>query len=152
MQFEQDTFADGSVRGTISEDGMSLEYRVPAGAIAQSYEAGVDLVASVRSLMEDQLAAELAVEKARNITIYSKPNCPHCTAAKHYLTENDIKFFEVNVAEDAEALRFLKERGHRTVPQLYVGKKLLVEGGNGGLQALTPDQVRERVQRKASLS
>lgn len=79
------------------------------------------------------------------ITIYTKTVCPHCVAAKTYLNNHGIAYTEVDVQADPEALAFLKTRGHGTVPQLYVGESLLVEGGNSGLQALGADEVRERV-------
>jgi glutaredoxin-like protein NrdH len=79
------------------------------------------------------------------ITVYSKPNCPHCVRAKEYLVRNGIPFEMVDVTQNPEALAFIKENGHKTVPQLYVGKKILVEGGNASLQALTPQQVNDQV-------
>lgn len=79
------------------------------------------------------------------ITLYSKPNCPHCVQSKNYLTTHGIDFTEVNVLESQEALDFIKARGHKTVPQIYVGESLLVEGGNSALQRLTPDEVRSKV-------
>jgi glutaredoxin len=79
------------------------------------------------------------------ITVYSKTTCPSCIKAKTYLTSHGIEFNEVNVAEDDSALAFIKDRGHRSVPQLYVGEHLLVEGGNDGLQAMSPEAIRLRV-------
>lgn len=79
------------------------------------------------------------------ITVYSKPNCPHCVRAKDFLTRHQIAFETVDVTADADALAFIKGRGHQTVPQLYVGEKILVEGGNAALQQLSADQVRDRV-------
>jgi glutaredoxin len=65
--------------------------------------------------------------------------------AKNYLTRHEIEFQTVDVTENAQALDFIKARGHKTVPQLYVGETVLVEGGNAALQQLKPEQVRERV-------
>lgn len=79
------------------------------------------------------------------ITLYSKPNCPHCVRAKEYLIRHEIQFETVDVTENPEALAFIKGRGHQTVPQLYVGDKILVEGGNAALQQLRPEQVIEQV-------
>jgi glutaredoxin len=81
------------------------------------------------------------------ITLYSKPNCPHCVQAKEYLTRNEIYFETVDVTTNPEALAFIKDRGHKTVPQLYVGSKILVEGGNAALQQLRPEQVTDEVDR-----
>ncbi|RYF08870.1 MAG: glutaredoxin, partial [Oxalobacteraceae bacterium] len=78
------------------------------------------------------------------ITLYSKPNCPHCVRAKEYLNRHQLTYETVDVTQHPEALEFIKSRGHKTVPQIYVGQNVLVEGGNAGLQLLTVDQVRER--------
>jgi glutaredoxin len=51
----------------------------------------------------------------------------------------------VDVTQNPDALAFIKENGHKTVPQLYVGKKILVEGGNAALQQLSADQVSQQV-------
>lgn len=79
------------------------------------------------------------------ITIYTKPNCPYCVMAKKHLLDNAIEFAEVDVANDPAALVFLREQGHRTVPQLYQNGSLLVEGGCDGLRKLNRDQIIERV-------
>jgi glutaredoxin len=80
------------------------------------------------------------------ITLYSKPNCPHCVQSKAYLDRHAIPYRTVDVIADPAALAFIKEtKGHKTVPQLYVGDTLLVEGGNSGLQKLAPEEVTRRV-------
>lgn len=76
------------------------------------------------------------------ITIYTKPGCSHCVAAKSYLMQNHINYHEVDIMQDVEALTFLREQGHRTVPQVYVGQRLL-EGGDMGLRQLSPDRLRQ---------
>lgn len=80
------------------------------------------------------------------ITLYSKPSCPHCSLAKAFLERHQIPFTVVDVTADAGALRFIKEeRGHKSVPQIYVGTALLVEGGNAGLQKLSPEEINRRI-------
>ena len=79
------------------------------------------------------------------ITVYSKPYCPHCVAAKNYLSKHEIAFDVKDVSLDENALQFLRDRDHKSVPQLYVDDRLLVEGGNAGLQKLGPDEIRARV-------
>lgn len=79
------------------------------------------------------------------ITVYSKPNCPHCEQAKGYLTRNSIQFEVVDITQDATARDFVVSKGHKTVPQLYVGPFLLVEGGNSELQKLSADTIQRRV-------
>jgi glutaredoxin len=68
------------------------------------------------------------------ITVYSKNNCPYCVQAKNLLQLKGIEFNEIKIDEDSEAREFVLGEGHRTVPQIYQGDKLLVEGGFQGLQ------------------
>lgn len=78
------------------------------------------------------------------ITVYSKPNCPYCDQAKIWLEKNNLEFITVDVTEDLEALEFLKEKGHRSVPQIYQEKNLLVEGGFNGLKELNREEILRR--------
>lgn len=79
------------------------------------------------------------------IIVYSKPSCPHCTYAKAYLDSLDIPYRTMDIQEDADAKSFVIGEGHRSVPQLYIGTTLLVEGGNDGLRALDVDVLKERI-------
>jgi glutaredoxin len=79
------------------------------------------------------------------ITLYSKPNCPFCDSAKIWLEKNDLQYTTVDVMEDAEALSFIKSRGHKTVPQIYLNGELFVEGGFTGLSKQDPEILRERM-------
>lgn len=51
--------------------------------------------------------------------LYTQNNCPYCTIMSKKLDSWGVKYDLVNVSEDLEAKRFLKENGHKTVPQLY---------------------------------
>jgi glutaredoxin len=55
--------------------------------------------------------------------------------AKKLLTQKNIEFTEVNIEETPEARMYLLEEGHRTMPQIYQGTELYVEGGFEGLRA-----------------
>ena len=50
------------------------------------------------------------------ITIYSKPNCMSCEFAKKYLNEKGVKFKEINVFEDKEAMQYLLNGGYSQLP------------------------------------
>jgi glutaredoxin len=76
------------------------------------------------------------------LTIYSKGNCQFCEKAKALLKLKDVAFEEVRVDVDSSARQFLVDRGHRTVPQIYRGGELFVEGGYNGLANLTEDDFR----------
>ena len=84
------------------------------------------------------------------ITIYSKPNCAYCDRAADYLQKNNIAFKKVDVTEDEKAMNFVKERGHRSLPQIYCGDRLLVEGGYDGLKVLRPSDLILRMQQYAN--
>lgn len=84
------------------------------------------------------------------ITLYSKTHCPYCVNAKNYLQSRNINYHEVNIEEDAEAREFILEQGHRTVPQIYQGDRLLVEGGWQGLSKLSTEEILRRMQATSS--
>jgi len=77
------------------------------------------------------------------VTLYSKPACPYCDRAKAWLEKNGIQYQSVNIMEDTGAYEFIKSKGHRTVPQIYVGDSLLVEGGYDGLKKSDPEMLKE---------
>ena len=84
------------------------------------------------------------------IILYSKPTCPYCDRAADYLDRNNFDFTKVDVTEDATALSFIKEKGHKTVPQIYFDNKILVEGGYDGLSKLSKEELNKRIQQYAS--
>ena len=55
------------------------------------------------------------------ILIYTQPNCHFCDLMKSMLDEKNLKYETINIKEDPSALAFMKEQGHKAVPQLYVG-------------------------------
>lgn len=71
------------------------------------------------------------------LTVYSKENCPFCDRAKNLLKLKSIPFTEIRVDQDPEARQFIVERGHRTVPQIYLNGELFVENGYNGLSQMT---------------
>ena len=79
------------------------------------------------------------------ITVYSKPNCPYCEMAKNYLAKNDIPYETIDISRNAEAREFVMAAGHRTVPQLYLGEELLVEGGWTGLEKMGAEAVKQKL-------
>lgn len=80
------------------------------------------------------------------ITLYSKPLCPYCDGAEHYLKKNGFEYQKIDISEDTTALEFIKSKGHRTVPQIYLENRILVEGGYDGLRKLLPDELTIRIQ------
>jgi|TARA_B110000285_G_C14982365_1_gene542076 glutaredoxin len=79
------------------------------------------------------------------LKIYSKTNCPHCDSAKRFLESKGIEFEVANIEQDTEAKAFLISEGHRSVPQIYKGTELFVEGGYSALIKLTEDEIKEKL-------
>lgn len=77
------------------------------------------------------------------IALYTQPGCIHCDHAKTHLNLLEVEFEEINIHEHADALQFLKDNGHTTVPQLYRDTLLLAPGGNVRIQELTKQQLNE---------
>jgi glutaredoxin 3 len=70
-----------------------------------------------------------------SVTIYTKPTCPYCLAAKALLRSKGVAFNEISIAGDNEATIALWQRsGRRTVPQIYIDQ--LHVGGSDDLHAL----------------
>jgi glutaredoxin len=84
------------------------------------------------------------------IILYSKPACPYCDRAADYLNRNGFEYKKIDITEDADALEFIKSKGHRTVPQIYMEGTLLVEGGYDGLNTMLPSELTKRIQQRVN--
>ena len=80
------------------------------------------------------------------LTVYSKNHCPFCDQAKALLKKKNIAFEEVKIDENADARQFILEAGHRTVPQIYKGTQVFVEGGYNGLAKLNDEEIKKRLE------
>ena len=56
------------------------------------------------------------------LTLYTQEDCYYCYELKKKLVQWGYDFREINISHDLFAKDFLKDKGHRTVPQLYHGK------------------------------
>lgn len=54
------------------------------------------------------------------VTIYSKPQCVQCTAAKRGMNRLGVEYTEVDVTKDAGALAYIKSLGYEAVPVTVV--------------------------------
>jgi glutaredoxin len=79
------------------------------------------------------------------LKVFSKSNCPYCDKAKHLLESNNIPFEVVDIEQDPAQREWLIGQGHRSVPQIYKGEDIFVEGGYQGLARLTAEQLKEEV-------
>jgi glutaredoxin 3 len=81
------------------------------------------------------------------LTVYSKTVCPYCTQAKNLLKLKNIDFTEVNIEQDTDARNKMVSMGLRTVPQIFKGQELFVEGGCQGLSNLSDEELDLRLGR-----
>jgi glutaredoxin 3 len=74
-----------------------------------------------------------AIEAPREVTIYTKPGCPFCAAAKQDLEERGIAYKELSIENDPkvteEVMRLSKGEG--IVPILVTGNEVKVGFGGG---------------------
>jgi len=71
-----------------------------------------------------------------NVTIYSKPNCQHCTSAKMLLSSKGISYTELKLNED-----FSREHLLEIYPSAKTFPVIVVDGFNiGGF-----DQLRQKL-------
>lgn len=82
------------------------------------------------------------------LTLYTSPECSRCHLAKQWLDTHEIRYEVVDVTKNNNALNFIKEQGHRTVPQIYLGNEVLVEGGYEGLSNQDPTLLKEIIELK----
>lgn len=68
------------------------------------------------------------------ITVYSKSNCPNCTAAKQLLEKEGLAYTELNLDDDSVRADFVEKHPDlRQMPQVFVNGQRV--GGLAGLQA-----------------
>jgi glutaredoxin 3 len=67
------------------------------------------------------------------ITIYTKPGCPYCQAAKDDMRARNVEYKEVSVPGDARAMAELAELtgGENVVPVIVDGDKVQIGFGGG---------------------
>lgn len=67
-------------------------------------------------------------------TIYTRPLCGYCDAAKELMKECNISFNEISIDHDQDARKMLKDMNCKTVPQIFDGE--LHIGGYTDLRSL----------------
>ncbi|MFB6347904.1 glutaredoxin 3 [Moraxella marmotae] len=76
----------------------------------------------------------------KTVTIYTKPTCPYCIAAKQLLNNKSVAFDEISVYDISQETRqelSVKTNGYRTVPQIFIGETFI--GGFDQLNKLNND-------------
>ena len=71
-----------------------------------------------------------------DVTIYTKPLCPYCHAAKHLLDDKGVAYTEVDISREPGRRAEMIDRanGRHTVPQVFAGERHL--GGYDDVYAL----------------
>jgi glutaredoxin 3 len=99
-------------------------------SIALLQTAAVQAIQFANSLNSNRTVILMA-----SITIYTKPTCPYCIAAKALLKSKGAVFNEISIEGDRAAATTLSQRtGRHTVPQIYIGDYHV--GGFDDLKAL----------------
>lgn len=80
----------------------------------------------------------------KQLTIYSTPACSHCQQAKEYLTRLEIPFTNVDLHQDNQAMSFIRQQGHRSVPQIYLEDTQFVSGWPE-LRDMTAEQILQKI-------
>jgi len=62
------------------------------------------------------------------IKIYGKPNCPYCVKAKDLAETKNIAYEYIDLTENPDILKEMKEAGHKSVPIIYEETEGLIGG------------------------
>jgi len=76
------------------------------------------------------------------LVLYTQDRCGYCDILKNKLDDWGQQYTESNIMHDQKALIFMKNAGHRTVPQLYYDGQDMLRGES---TALTHDLLIERM-------
>lgn len=73
-----------------------------------------------------------------NVKMYTTPTCVYCKMTKEFFAKNNVKFDEVNVAEDEAAFQEMLQKSHQMgVPVIDVDGQIFIGFDKKGLsQAL----------------
>ncbi|MFH1784029.1 MAG: glutaredoxin domain-containing protein [bacterium] len=64
---------------------------------------------------------------AKNVTIYSTPECPYCLRAKEFLKENNIDFSDVDVSDNQIARQEMTRKSEQMgVPVFDIDGQIIV--------------------------
>lgn len=81
------------------------------------------------------------------LIVYTKPNCHFCHMMADLLDHEFINYKEVDITEDKVAEALLKEHGHKTVPQVYLGTRSL--GGYNKVSSMVVNNTLEELLKSA---
>ena len=71
------------------------------------------------------------------VTVYTAPDCPHCAAAKAYLSERGVDFLEIDVRQKPGSLRrLLVLAGRAVVPTVHARGQVAIGFDPGRIDEL----------------
>jgi len=71
------------------------------------------------------------------VIVYSTPTCPWCNAAKRYLRERQVRFYDVDVSRDPRAAQeMVRKSGQYGVPVIDVNGRIVIGFDRARLDAL----------------
>lgn len=71
-----------------------------------------------------------------SVTVYSTPTCPWCYKAKEFLTQNKIKFKDIDVSQNQEAAdEMVKKSGQMGVPVIDANSTIIIGFDAAALKA-----------------
>ena len=57
------------------------------------------------------------------VTVYTLPACVQCDSTKRYLKKNFVEYNEVNLAEDANSMDYVRSLGFTSAPVVVAGEE-----------------------------
>lgn len=81
----------------------------------------------------------------KTLTIYTKPGCQYCAAAKQYLNDNGIEYNEIDITLNEDKADWLRNQGFRSLPVIYAGDEPLINGGWTTLKTMRKHEIMERL-------
>jgi len=61
------------------------------------------------------------------IIVYSTPDCPYCYLVKKFLSEHGIKFKDIDVSQNQQALKkMITKSGQEKVPVIEINKQIII--------------------------
>lgn len=76
------------------------------------------------------------------LVLYTQDRCGYCVLLKNKLNDWGHSYTEKNITYDAESKEFIRNEGHKTVPQLYYNDANMLKGDS---VYLTEDILNERM-------
>ncbi|GAA5103286.1 glutaredoxin 3 [Bartonella jaculi] len=57
----------------------------------------------------------------KEITLYTRPNCPYCTKARALLDKKGVKYTDIDASTSLRQEMVQRANGRNTFPQIFIG-------------------------------